>query len=290
MMRKFVISTDTTADLPIDFITDNDIDIHNLFYSINDITYGKDIKLSDKEFYNKMREGNMPTTMATNPEDSAELFRKRAAAGCDILHIAFSSALSSSYNNTCIAAKEVMDEFPNCNIIVIDSLSASLGEGLIVYRAIQLKKAGMSLDDIADYLKAHIQNFVQFFTVDDLNHLHRGGRVSKTTAVIGTLAGIKPVLRVDEDGKLVSVSKARGRKKSLLALVDKVGELSGSYKNETDTVTIGHGDCLEDAIFVADKIKEKYGLSAIINYVCPTIGAHTGPGVVALFFMGEKRL
>lgn len=288
-MRPFVISTDTTADLPAEYIKERDIDIHGLYYAFGETVHNAENPLSEKEFYNRMREGAMPTTMATNPEDSAALFRKRAKAGYDILHIAFSSGLSSSYNNVCIAANEVMEEFPDCKIIVIDSLAASLGEGLMVYRAFQLKDEGKSMSDITDYLNAHIQNFVHLFTVDDLFHLHRGGRVSKATAIIGTIAGIKPVLHVDEHGKLINIAKVRGRKKSLNDLVDRMGELIGSYANETDKFFISHGDCIEDAEFVASKVKERFGKEVVINYVCPTIGAHSGPGTIALFFMGEKR-
>ncbi len=289
-MRKFIISTDTTADLPKNFIEENDIDVHTLYYSLNGTIYGPENSLSEKEFYNRMRQGEMPTTMACNPAEAANIFKKRAAAGYDILHIAFSSALSSSYNNFCIAAQEAMEEYPDCKIIVIDSLSASMGEGLVVYRAYQLKNEGKSMDEIAAYIQAHLQNFVQFFTVDDLNHLYRGGRVSKTTAVIGTLAGIKPILHVSEEGKLIAVGKVRGRKKSLNALVDKIDLYMKDFHSETDVVFLGHGDCFEDAQYVADKVHEKCGLKVWINTICPTIGAHSGPGTVALFFMGEKRL
>lgn len=289
-MRQFIISTDTTADLPDNYVRNNNIDVHTLYYSIGNTIYGPDNSLPVKEFYDRMRNGEMPTTMACNPEEAACIFKKRASEGYDILHIAFSSALSSSYNNFCIAASEAMEEYPECKIIVIDSLSASMGEGLVVYRAMQLKNMGKTIDETADYISNHLQNFVQFFTVDDLNHLYRGGRVSKTTAVIGTLAGIKPILHVNEEGRLIPVGKVRGRKKSLNALVDKIDTYMGSYKNETDVVFLGHGDCPEDAQYVADKVKEKCGLDVWINTICPTIGAHSGPGTVALFFMGEKRL
>lgn len=289
-MRQFIISTDTTADLPDNYVRNNNIDVHTLYYSIGNTIYGPDNSLPVKEFYDRMRNGEMPTTMACNPEEAASIFKKRASEGYDILHIAFSSALSSSYNNFCIAASEAMEEYPECKIIVIDSLSASMGEGLVVYRAMQLKNIGKTIDETADYISNHLQNFVQFFTVDDLNHLYRGGRVSKTTAVIGTLAGIKPILHVNEEGRLIPVGKVRGRKKSLNALVDKIDTYMGSYKNETDVVFLGHGDCPEDAQYVADKVKEKCGLDVWINTICPTIGAHSGPGTVALFFMGEKRL
>lgn len=288
-MRPFIISTDTTADLPADYVKQYDVDIHNLYYAFGDVVHNADNALTEKEFYARMRAGEMPTTMAINPEDSATLFRKRVEAGFDILHIGFSSALSSSYNNACIAANEVMEEFPESKIVVIDSLSASLGEGLMVYRALQLKEEGKSLDEIADYINNHRLNFVHLFTVDDLNHLHRGGRVSKATAIIGTIAGIKPVLHVSDEGKLIKIGTVRGRKKSLSDLVDRMETLAGSYINETDKVFLSHGDCIEDAEFVAAKVKERFGKEVVINYVCPTIGAHSGPGTIALFFMGEHR-
>ena len=288
-MRKFIMSTDNTADLPADFLKENDIDIHSLFYSIGDTVYNNENSLSDEEFYARMRGGDLPTTMACNPEDSADIFRKRVEAGYDILHIAFSSGLSSSYNNMCIAANDVLEEHPEAHIIVIDSLSASMGEGLMVYRAVQYKNEGHTLEETAEYIQSHVQNFVHFFTVDDLNHLHRGGRISKATAIVGTLAGIKPVLHVNEEGKLISIGKVRGRKKSLITLVNKIEEHMGSYKDETDAIFISHGDCLEDAQFVANMIKERYDKKVWINYVCPTIGSHSGPGTLAVFFMGENR-
>ena len=145
------------------------------------------------------------------------------------------------------------------------------------------------MEEVAEYIQAHALNFVHLFTVDDLFHLHRGGRVSKATAIVGSIANIKPILHVDNEGKLIAIGKVRGRKKSLLDLVDRMEKIIGSYKDETDKVFISHGDCLEDAQFVADKVKERFGKDTVINYVCPTIGAHSGPGTIALFFMGEKR-
>lgn len=288
-MRKYLISTDTTADLPEDFVRENSIDVHTLFYAFGEQIYGPDNSMPVKEFYDRMRNGEMPTTMACNPEDVSKIFKKRVEEGYDILHIAFSSALSSSYNNCYIAASEVMEEHPEAKIIVIDSLAASMGEGLIVYRAVQLKNEGKSIDEVAAYINEHRCNFVHYFTVDDLNHLYRGGRVSKTTAIIGTLAGIKPILHVNDLGQLIPVGKVRGRKKSLIALTDKIDELMDSYRDETDAIFIGHGDCLEDAQFVADRIKQKYSHKIWINTICPTIGAHSGPGTLALFFMGKSR-
>jgi len=288
-MKDFVISTDTTSDLPESFIQKNDIDIHPLYYAFGDEIYGSNNGLPEKEFYARMRNGALPTTMATNPEDSELIFQKRVDQGLDILHIAFSSALSSSCNNSTLAANEIMEKNPGSKIIVIDSLSASMGEGLVVYRAIQLKNEGKSIDEVAEYISSHLQNFCHQFTVDDLNHLHRGGRVSKAAAVLGTLASIKPMLHVSSEGKLIPVGKVRGRKKSLIALVDRMEETIGSYKNETDVVFLSHGDCIEDAQFVADLVKERFGMEVWINPVCPTIGSHSGPGTVALFYMGETR-
>ena len=188
------------------------------------------------------------------------IFEKRVNEGFDILHIAFSSALSSSYNNACIAANEVMEEHPGARIVVVDSLAASMGEGLIVYKAVEMKKSGKSMDEIIDFVNNHKLNVVHNFTVDDLNHLYRGGRVSKTTAIIGTLANIKPILHVDDEGRLINIGKVRGRKKSLIALVDRMEEHIGSYRDKNDVVFISHGDCLQDAQFVAGLVKERFGI------------------------------
>lgn len=288
-MKDFVISTDTTSDLPLSFITENDIDIHPLYYAFGEELFGGDNILSEKDFYARMRNGDLPTTQATNPEVSKELFKKRIDLGVDVLHIAFSSALSSSYNNSSLAAKEVMEENPDAKIIVIDSLSASMGEGLVVYKAVEMKKSGMTINEITEYINSHITNFCHQFTVDDLYHLYRGGRVSKAAAILGTLASIKPMLHVSNEGKLVPFGKVRGRKKSLIALVDRMEETIGSFKGKSDIAFISHGDCIEDAQFVADLIKERFGMKVWINPVCPTIGSHSGPGTVALFYMGDER-
>ena len=289
-MRDFVISTDTTSDLPEDFIQENDIDIHPLTYTFGEEIFGIEQKMSEKDFYARMRGGEMPTTMACNPEQSQEFFEKRVQSGVDVLHIAFSSDLSSTYNNAWIAGKEVMEQYPDSKIIVIDSLSASMGEGLMVYYAVRLKKQGKTIDEVAAYIQEHIQNFCHQFTVDDLNHLYRGGRVSRGTAILGTIAGIKPMLHVSPEGKLTAVGKVRGRKKSLHTLVETMGKTLGEYQNKNDIVFISHGDCLEDAEYVAALVKEQFGVKEIwIHNVCPTIGAHSGPGTVALFYMGGPR-
>ena len=289
-MRDYVIVTDSASDLPKEILQEYDIPCLPLYYSIDGVIYGDEKNIEPHEFFELMRKGAMPTTMGCNPEYATEMFRSILNQGKDILHIAFSSALSSSYNNACIAANEVMEEHPGARIVVVDSLAASMGEGLIVYKAVEMKKSGKSMDEIIDFVNNHKLNVVHNFTVDDLNHLYRGGRVSKTTAIIGTLANIKPILHVDNEGRLINIGKVRGRKKSLIALVDRMEEHIGSYRDKNDVVFISHGDCLQDAQFVAGLVKERFGIYNIwINYICPTIGTHSGPGTVALFFMGESR-
>lgn len=288
-MKKFVISTDTTCDLPLDYCRDNGIEIHTLFYRFGETeVYGGDNLLDPKVFYDRMRNGEMPTTMAVNPEDSKVIFEKQISEGYDILHIAFSSGLSSSYQSVSIAANEVMEEHPGSRIVVIDSLSASLGEGLLVYKAINYKNQGHSMDETIEYINELMLHISHQFTVDDLFHLHRGGRVSKATALIGTIIGIKPLLHVDNEGHLIATGKTRGRKKSLVALVDRMVESMGSREN--DIVMISHGDCIEDAEFVASLVRERTSIENIlINVVCPTVGAHSGPGTLALFFEADVR-
>lgn len=289
-MRPFIISTDVTSDLPDNIITEYDIDIHPLFYCFNnDEVYGGEKTLTSEEFYARMRAGEMPTTMASNPEDSTAFFTKRVEAGYDVIHIAFSSALSSSCQNANLAAENVMNAHPECKITVIDSLAASMGEGLLVYKALQYRKAGHSYDEVVHYIEEVKGHISHQFTVKDLFHLHRGGRVSKATAIVGTLIGIKPMLRVNDLGQLISVGKARGRKKSLISLVDRMLESMGDHENAT--IMISHGDCAEDAEFVASLIKERTDKveTILMNYICPTIGAHAGPGTVALFFEADYR-
>ena len=289
-MSEYVITTDNNSDLPEKYLKDHGVGCMYLSYSMDGKNYTHGNFLPEHEFYEAMRNGSMPTTAQVNPENAKALLEPYLKEGKDILHIAFSSALSSSYNNACIAANEVMEEHPGARIVVIDSLAASMGEGLIVYKAIEMKKSGKSMDEIIDFVNEHKLNVVHNFTVDDLNHLYRGGRVSKTTAIIGTLANIKPILHVNNEGRLINIGKVRGRKKSLIALVDRMEEHIGSYRDKNDIVFISHGDCLQDAQFVAGLVKERFGIDNIwINYICPTIGTHSGPGTVALFFMGESR-
>lgn len=288
-MKPYIISTDCMADLPADFIKEHNISLHPLYYVMGDVTYNAlDGALPESEFYNRMRNGEMPTTMASNPEFIEQSFTKNIEDGYDIFHISFSSGLSSSYNNTAVTAKEMLEKYPDSKIIVIDSLCASLGQGLLVYYACKKKEEGATIDELAEYITDLIPHICHQFTVDDLFHLHRGGRVSKATAILGTIANIKPVLHVDDEGKLINISKIRGRKRSLTALVDNMEKTMGNYNNPI--VFISHGDCIEDAEFVKNLVEERFGIhDFIINYVGSTIGAHSGPGTVALFYLGETR-
>lgn len=286
----FKIVTDSTADLPLEYLEEHKLGCMHLGYILEGVTYGCDREMPWKEFYAMMREGKMPTTSQVNPEEAKDYFKEFIKEDKEILYLAFSSGLSGTYNSAKLAAEEVMEENPDCRIIVIDTLCASLGEGLIVHKAVCMRDEGKSMDEVADWVNAHLQNLVHVFTVDDLYHLYRGGRVSKTTAFIGTLAGIKPKLHVDEEGHLILIGKVRGRKKSLTALVDYMEEKMGTFQAENDIVFISHGDALEDAEFVRDQVKERFGIkNFLINNIGPTIGAHSGPGTIALFFMGEER-
>lgn len=288
MSANYIISCDSTADLPDSYIKEHGILLQYLSYNFGDEVYSGGRQLDPAVFYKRMRNGEMPQTSAIVPEETIASFEPYLMQGYDILHIAFSSALSASCNNAMIAANELMDKYPARKIIVIDSLCASLGEGLLVHYAVLKKESGMSLSEVADWVTQNRLHICHQFTVNDLFHLHRGGRVSMTAAIVGTLINIKPVLHVDDAGKLIPLCNVRSRKKSLLRLVENMGEQINGYQN--DIVFISHGDNLDDANFVAEEIKKRYGINNfLINYVCPTIGSHSGPDTIALFFLGEKR-
>ena len=289
-MGEYVITTDNNADLPEQYYREHQVGCTYLSYNLDGQAYTHETFLPVEEFYQKMRAGSMPTTAQVNPEQARELFEPILKQGRDILHIAFSSGLSGTYNSVKLAAEELLEEYPGRTIRVIDSLCASLGQGLLVHEAVLRREQGVSLEENAQWVEDHKKNIVHMFTVDDLFHLHRGGRVSKATAVVGSMLNLKPVLHVDDEGKLIAIGKVRGRKKSLLALVDGMKEKIGSYADSCHTIFISHGDCEEEARFVEKKVKEIYDINTvIINYVGPVIGAHSGPGTMALFFLGDQR-
>lgn len=287
----FKLITDNTADLPLSYIKEHNIGLFTLPCNLDGVIYDENNTLDSKTFFDKMRNGSMPTTSQVNPEEAKSRLKVYINEGYkEILYLAFSSGLSGTYNSGRIAAEEIMSEHPDVNIQVIDTLCASLGEGLLVYLTVEEMKKGKSMEEVISFVKDTIPHVIHIFTVDDLNHLHRGGRVSKATAVIGTLANIKPILHVDDEGHLISLTKARGRKKSLITLVDIMEKSMGSYREKNGIFMITHGDCEEDAKFLANAITERFGIKdCIINPLGATIGAHTGPGLIALFFLGDAR-
>lgn len=288
----FKLVTDNMADLPREYLREHNVDFLSLSYILDGEEYGKERELDYRDFYGMMRNGKMPTTSQVNPEEAKAFFEECIQENKEVLYIAFSSGLSGTYNSGKIAAEEIMEEQTDVKIMVIDSLAASLGEGLLVHKAVKLRDQGKSLEETAEWLETHKLNLVHAFTVDDLFHLHRGGRVSRTAAILGTLVSIKPKLHVDDEGHLILIGKVRGRRKSLDSLVDYMEEKMGSrmQENKEDYVFISHGDALEDAEYVKKRIQERFGMAHfLINNVGPVIGAHSGPGTIALFFMGESR-
>jgi DegV family protein with EDD domain len=250
---------------------------------------GFDLKLTTKEFYDQLRAGKQSSTMQVNTYEFTEFAEPFLAAGEDVLHVAFSSGLSGTFDSCNRGAEELRAKYPDRNIIVVDSLCASMGEGLLTYYADENRKAGMSLTDNAAWLESNKLNFCHWFTVNDLMHLHRGGRVSKTSAIMGSILGIKPVLHVDDDGHLILMTKVRGRGASIDALVNKLKETA--HDNIADQmVFISHGDCIEEAELLAEKLKKTVGIKKfMISDIGAVIGSHSGPGTIALFFMGSKR-
>lgn len=287
-MRDYVITVNSTVDLPKEWLEERNVPVVPLRYTIDGQTYEDMSGLTAKEFFDKLREGKMSVTSQVNPEEARAALEPFLKEGKDILHLAFSSGLSGTCNSMMIAGEELKEEYPEAKIIVIDTLCACLGEALLLYKALQQKEAGKTIEETAAWVEENKLHICHDVTVDDLNHLHRGGRVSKATAVVGTMVKIKPIIHMDDNGKLQVVGKERGRKKSLNKIVDMAVEQSEGWDN--DIIMITHGDCIEDAEYVAGLVREKMGIDNIlINNIGTVIGSHTGPGVVAVFCMGNKR-
>ena len=287
-MSEYVITTDNNSDLPEKYLKDHGVGCMYLSYSMDGKNYTHGNFLPEHEFYEAMRNGSMPTTAQVNPENAKALLEPYLKEGKDILHLSFSSGLSGTYNSMCIAAEELQEKYPERKIVVIDTLCASLGEGLIDYKALELQKEGKSLEEVAQWVEENKLKICHFFMVEDLNHLQKGGRISKTAAVLGTMVQIKPIIYLDNEGKLQIIKKERGRKKALTHIVDMAVKQSEGWDN--DIVMITHGDCKEDAEFVARQVEKKMGIhNILINCIGTVIGSHTGPGVVAVFCMGNKR-
>lgn len=290
-MRDFVIMTDSCCDMTARMAHELGLVVLPLSLHMGDQEYRNLLDGSEigfDTFYSRIRSGELATTSAVSVGAFEEKMREILSQDKDILCINFSSALSATYQSAVIAAEDLQSEFPQAKILVVDSLCASLGQGLLLYLCAKEKERGRTLEEVHTFAETTKGNVCHWFTVDDLNHLKRGGRISGTTAFFGTMLSIKPVMHVDDGGHLVPVSKARGRKSSLLELVDHMEKTA--IDPGSQTVFISHGDCEGDARFVADEIRRRFGTQQIyINYVGPVIGNHSGPGTLALFFLGRER-
>ena len=288
-MSDYVIVTDSSADLPDSLVKELGVEVLPLSFTVQGKTYHNypdDREMDPKVFYKMLRDGEMATTSAVNVAEYTAMLEPLLQAGKDVLVLAFSSGLSTTYQSSVIAANELAEQYPDRKICTVDTLCASMGQGLLVWLAVQEQRKGKSLEEVRDWVEENKLHLCHWFTVDDLHFLKRGGRISAATAVVGTMLSIKPVLHVDDEGHLISMGKARGRGASLTALVDHMEQTV----TDVDTVFISHGDCLADAQKVAADVKKRFGTrDVVINTIGPVIGAHAGPGTVALFFLGTKR-
>ena len=281
------IFTDSSCDAPESLATEWGVSLVQLDVLVDGEENRKNNEVENKAFYQKLRDGKMARTSAANIVTFKDAFSPVLEAGEDVLYLGFSSGLSTTYQSAEIAGEELEEEFPGRRVVTVDTLAASLGQGLLVYLTVQKQNDGASIDEAVQFVKDTVPHLAHWFTVDDLNFLKRGGRVSGAVALVGTVLGIKPVLHVDDEGHLINVTKVRGRGASIQALADKYGE---TVLDKEAPVWISHGDCVEDAEKLAAILKEQYGVTvSLIEYVGPVIGAHSGPGTLALFFVGKQK-
>lgn len=290
-MRDYIVMTDSCCDLTDQMARELELEVLPLTMHMDGENYPNDLAgtaISNQEFYKRLRAGKIATTSAANVGQFQEAMRRVLQSGKDIVCVCFSSALSTTYQSAVIAADDLRPEFPEAEIYVVDSLSASLGQGLLLYLAVQQKRKGLSAVELAKWVEDNRLSVCHWFTVDDLNFLKRGGRVSATTALLGTMLSIKPIMHTSDEGKLVPVGKARGRKAAIKTLLDKIETLGIHPENQT--MFICHADCEEDAKAVAQTIKDRFGTPTVhINYIGPVIGSHTGPDTMGIFFVGTQR-
>lgn len=288
-MNDFVLMSDNMGDLSKDFYEANDISIVSLTYTMDGVTYDGDHSMSAKEFYQKMREGALPTTSQVNPEMARTAFLKRLKQNVDVLCLNFSSGLSGTYNSCAIAAQQLREE--GYHIVVIDTLCACMGQGLLLYYAAKMKAAGSSMQEIIDWVEANKLHVAHLVLADDLFHLCRGGRVSKSSAVVGSMLSIKPLIEVNEEGKLIATGKCHGRKKGMKTMVEAMVKQMGTYQEKNQTCFIAHADCEADAHTLATMVEAATGITSfVIEPIGAVIGSHTGPGTLALFFLAEHRM
>lgn len=290
-MRDYIVMTDSCCDLTDQMARQLELVVLPLTMRMDDQEYPNYLDgraITNEEFYRRLRAGKMSSTAAVNIGQFTEAMRAALSAGKDVVCVCFSSALSTTYQSAVIAAREVEPEFPEGHIYVVDSLSASRGQGLLLYLAVQKKREGLTAPELVQWVEDNKLTVCHWFTVDDLNYLKMGGRVSATTALLGTMLSIKPIMHTSDEGKLVPVGKARGRKAAIKALLDKIETLGIHPENQT--MFICHADCELDARAVAQQIKERFGTKTVyINYIGPVIGSHTGPNTMGIFFVGTQR-
>jgi DegV family protein with EDD domain len=290
---SYNIITDSACNLPKSYAEKNNVGIISLKYMLDGEEYDSYVENENdeslKKFYAAMREKSTTSTSNINAATFEERFTEVLDRGEDILYISFSSGLSSSYSFAISTADELREKYPDRKIIVVDSLCVTYALGLIIHHVVKMRDDGSSMEEIRDWLEANKKKMIHLFTVDDLVYLKRGGRISPATALVGTLLGVKPVMHVTNEGKLEKYDKVKGRQKSLSALVDKLTEMIENPAEQT--VAIIHGDCEEDALYAKNLIMEKAGVKEVIlDYLTPIIGAHSGPGTIAMFFMGRERM
>jgi len=284
-MSNYVLIANNTCDLPEEMLRDLDVTVLPLGFTIGNDSYKT---MPIKEFYQKVREGAMPSTNAANVGDYVDLFEPALEAGKDVLCLVFSSGLSATYNSAVIAAEEMAEKYPERNILLVDTLAASSGEGLLVRGAAERRLAGESIEAVRDWVENTKFKVAHWFTVNDLGHLKRGGRISAAQAVVGGMLGVKPILRVNDEGRLVPAGKVRGRTTSLAELIKQLEKTGVDFTEET--IYISHADCADEANALAEEIRAKFGpKEVLVNFIGPVIGSHTGVGVIALLFKATGR-
>ena len=288
-MNRFVLHTDSACDLTPELLAEWGVEYASLTFRFDDSdTEYANGDMPAADFYAKMRAGGVAKTAAVNTESFRASFAKTLERGCDVLYLGFSSGLSTTYNSARLAAESLRTLYPDRKICTVDTLAASAGQGLLLYLALQKQRSGATVEETAAYVEGIRLKLDHWFTVDDLVYLKRGGRVSPTVAFVGNALGIKPVMHMDDEGHLVNVTKVRGRKTAVAALADKYGELADDLAG--GTVFISHGDCMQDAKMLAEMLQTRFGATVeVIADVGPVIGAHSGPGTLALFFVGKHR-
>lgn len=287
-MNEYVLLTDSTSDLPKEIVDEFDIKILPMKFTLDGELHVDDGSVSVDNFYEKIKNKSVVSTSQINPREFEEYFEKYLKLGKDIVYVCFSSGLSGTYNSACIAAGELKKRYPENQIKIIDSLSASLGEGLIVYHLAKMAREGSELNELVSWANNNKLKVCHWFIVDDLHHLQRGGRISQVAAFFGSMVNIKPVLHFKDDGKLYLAEKARGRERAIDAMISKMEKFGDNISEQE--IFISHGDCKEGVMEISQKIKEKFGIQSVITgTIGPVIGSHTGCGTLALFFLGKNR-